>query len=73
MSDKQIIETFKNLKKYCREHQKKLSYGESGVCCEDDCRFLREDENCQIIELAKNNQRMPCLWDMKNMERIINE
>ena len=73
MNDKQIMETFWNLKKYCTEHQKKLAYGESGVCCEDDCKFLREDENCQIIELAKNIRSMPCLWDVGKIERIINE
>ena len=73
MNDKQIMETFWNLKKYCTEHQKKLLDGESGVCCEDDCKFLMEDEDCQIIKLIKNIHFMPCNWDMEKIERIINE
>lgn len=69
MTDKQIIETLKNLKKHCEHH--------CSMFCHHCCFFI-EDENleikrCQIKWFVGNLTREPMLWDMEKLERIIND
>ena len=60
MTDKQLIETFRNIKEYC-----------TGREC-DNCKFDLDYE-CQIIILKNQLDGLPYEWDMEAIERIINE
>ena len=69
MTDKQLIETLRNIKKRCK------------VCT--DCEFELGGEinwhgygvsnRCQIHLLAKELSGVPEGWDMEKIERIIND
>lgn len=71
MTDKQIIETLKNIKRYCNIR-----------LCEEcaGCKFIlkeKDDESgwsCQIRQLTYQlAKHMPRNWDMEKIERIINK
>ena len=67
MTDKQIIETLRNIKEYC---------GDSKVCngCHfGDYRKCNGELSCQINELFKRLAILPSAWDMEEIERIIND
>ena len=62
MTDKQLIETFRNIKKYC-----------TGRNC-DDCIFkvrLIDGIHCQFTMLGHELRRTPLLWDMEAIERVV--
>jgi len=63
MTDKQIIETLRNIKEYCENRQ--------FDCI--NCRFRRDGENCQIASLSLRLNGPPICWNMEQIERIINE
>ena len=62
MTDKQLIETLRNIKKNCGQYRN----------C-DCCQFNGEHNECQIRELAHLLCVIPHFWDMEELERIINE
>ena len=71
MTDKQIVETLRNIQNNCKQ------YG-AGAC--GYCLFGGEYETsdgerrgCQIRALANLLWHSPCYWDMEEIERIINE
>ena len=66
MTDKQILETFRKLKEYCVSKRDCIG-----------CQFLyMKNKNCgycQLEELGWILSITPKHWDMKEIERIINE
>lgn len=62
MTDKQIIETLRNIKEHCKKQ---------GIGC-GYCMFLKEGY-CQTQELSCLLCEAPAEWDMEKIERIINE
>ena len=65
MTDKQLIETLRNIKQECLQHI---------VCVE--CVFEKEtvDGRCHIMQLLESlADDAPHKWDMDKIERIINE
>lgn len=69
MTDKQIIETLRNIKTHCRR---------MGICNIGGCKFYLEKEvlntNCRLVALAKCFGRStPNIWEMDVIERIIND
>ena len=66
MTDKRIIETFKNIKDYCDSQP---------INC-IGCRFqiyYEEEMTCQILALMHEFETTPCGWEIEKIERIINE
>ena len=66
MTDKQIVETFRNLQEYCASKRD----------CED-CRFFYLKNGCcgycQLEEIAWMLAVRPEYWDIGEIERIIND
>ncbi len=60
MTDKQIIETLKNIKKHC-----------IGRNC-DSCVFKASERTCLIVRIAKTMTNIPAKWDMEGIERLVN-
>ena len=61
MTDKQIIETLRNIKKYCKEDT-----------CEG-CKFNTSYRECQIQNIIHLLNGDPAYWEIEKIERIINE
>ena len=66
MADKQLIQTFWNIRKECKKH--------------DDCykcifgKKLGSSSNCQLMELIETlSYDAPCRWNMEKIEQIIGE
>lgn len=69
MTDKQIVETLVNVKEYCRKERYVFPN------CRG-CRFIKEEDfrlECGIKILFLELATEPDLWDMEEIERIINE
>lgn len=66
MTNKQIIETFRKLKEYCKSKNECIG-----------CRFLYMKNKycgyCQLEEIGWIFSISPKHWDMGEIERIINE
>lgn len=66
MTDKQILETFKNIKEYCASRR------DCG-----GCRFLyiknKSCGYCQLEEIGWIFSMCPKHWDLEKIERLINE
>jgi len=79
MTDKQLIETLRNIKEYCAKCNKTTDNGfdiEFHIC--DGCKFKTINKsyrgnNCQLTMLIGNLTSQPRFWDMGKVERIINE
>ena len=63
MSDEQILKTLGNIQAYCT-----LVEG-----CEG-CKFKygKEGEYCQLEELGEQIRFVPSMWDLDEIERILN-
>lgn len=67
MTDKQIIETFRNIRNHCEK------VGCIG-CCFAKGKMMHNRTFCQIRGLAFSlSEITPDSWDMEEIERIINE
>lgn len=67
MTDKQLIETLRNIKEYCGSFVG--CYG-----CKFKSNTLYEAKICQIRQLGMAlKETTPNSWDMEKIERIINE
>lgn len=67
MTDKQIVETLKNIKEHCNS--------KSIVEC-TSCKFAYLDDidcKCQLKEIIKELLCYPDSWNIEKIERIINE
>ena len=62
ITDKQIIEILKNIKGYCMHN----------TDCYN-CKFVDKRDECQIFKLSEVLNFLPCDWDIKKIEEIINE
>lgn len=73
MTDKQIIETLKNIKNYCdsksRCHRCKFKIKP----LPEDAHVIKQD--CQIIELLEylSKQVAPTYWEIEKIERIVKQ
>ena len=62
MTDKQIINTLRNIQKYCEKR---------GATC-TDCIFDK-GHYCKIQKIGQQLNDAPYEWDMEEIERIIND
>lgn len=62
MTDKQIINTLRNIQNYCEKR---------GIGC-IDCVFDK-GSYCQIYDIVHQLRCAPYEWDIETIERIINE
>lgn len=66
MTDKQIIETFYNIKEYC-------DINDDCSGCPYYVENIYGHKYCQIKRLALSLNTIPKKWDMEEIERIIYE
>lgn len=60
MTDKQFIETLKNIKKYCKE----------SICVK--CKFNHEIRSeCMLVLLCTELGKVPENWNIEEIEKII--
>ena len=67
ITDKQIIETLKNIKKYCESNNK-------NSC--SSCKFKKENRfgySCQLCDLSFEISQSPSHWNINDIERIIKQ
>jgi hypothetical protein len=63
MTDRQIIETLKNIKEYCLKRQ-----------CGERCIFYAKNQNiCQIKELFGELYKTPDWWNFSEIKEILSE
>ena len=79
MTDKQLIETLRNIKEHCSKQIEVIGYyPTTKIHSCNECKFLRASASkrgniCQLTKLIGNLAREPRYWDMDAIERIINE
>ena len=70
MNDKQLIETLKNIRDYCKEAES----------CRD-CKFHNHNECCLLCDVISTLTRtpgiaiwnIPATWNIEGLEELINE